>query len=72
MIMTDERALISKIHSLPEDLKAEVARFVEKLKKRAEGEIDKPRIRRKAGNSVGTYHIAPDFDEPLDDFKEYM
>lgn len=26
----------------------------------------------KAGSARGKIHIAPDFDEPLDDFKEYM
>lgn len=70
--MTDENALISKIHSLPENLKAEVARFVESLKNRAEVDNSQPRFQRKAGSSVGKYHIAPDFDEPLEDFKEYM
>lgn len=28
--------------------------------------------RRKAGSLAGQIWIAPDFDEPLDDFKEYM
>lgn len=27
---------------------------------------------RKAGSAKGKYKIAPDFDEPLEDFKEYM
>lgn len=26
----------------------------------------------KAGSAKGKIHIAPDFDEPLDEFKEYM
>lgn len=28
--------------------------------------------RRKAGSAAGQIFMAPDFDEPLDDFKEYM
>ncbi len=27
---------------------------------------------RKLGSAKGKIHLAPDFDEPLDDFKEYM
>lgn len=27
---------------------------------------------RKAGSTEGKYELAPDFDEPLEDFKEYM
>lgn len=27
---------------------------------------------RKAGSAKGKYKISPDFDEPLEDFKEYM
>jgi len=26
----------------------------------------------KAGSAAGKIHIAPDFDDPLEDFKEYM
>jgi antitoxin (DNA-binding transcriptional repressor) of toxin-antitoxin stability system len=26
----------------------------------------------KAGSAAGKIHMAPDFDEPLEDFKEYM
>jgi antitoxin (DNA-binding transcriptional repressor) of toxin-antitoxin stability system len=26
----------------------------------------------KAGSAAGKIHLAPDFDEPLEDFKEYM
>jgi len=73
--MTDENALISRIHDLPENLKAEVDRFVKNLsltkgsEKKESSAIGKPR---KAGSAAGKYHIAPDFDEPLEDFKEYM
>lgn len=74
--MTDEQALILQIHKLPESLKAEVARFVSKLTSGSQknGSTDVPvkRHRRKAGSAAGAYHMAPDFDEPLEDFKDYM
>lgn len=72
MVMTDEKALMSQIHTLPESLKAEVARFVEKLKRQTgEKEAEKPR-RRKAGSMAGKIVILPGFDDPLEEFEEYM
>lgn len=36
-------------------------------------ETEKPKSTgRKAGSAKGKYKLAPDFDEPLEDFKEYM
>jgi len=60
--------LQTKIESLPEDLKKEVSDFVDTLlakKTNARGE-------RKAGFLKGQIKMSDDFDEPLDDFKEYM
>ena len=34
-------------------------------------EKSKPTMR-KAGSAKGKYKLAPDFDQPLEDFKEYM
>jgi Protein of unknown function (DUF2281) len=31
-----------------------------------------PRKRRQAGSAEGQIWMAPDFDEPLEDFREYM
>lgn len=71
--MTDEKALMSQIHTLPESLKAEVARFVESLKKQKnEEDSQKPRRRPKAGSMPGLFKISPDFDDPIPGFEEYM
>lgn len=71
--MTDEKALMSQIHTLPESLKAEVARFVESLKKQKnEEDAGKPRRRPKAGSMAGKIVILPGFDDPLEEFEEYM
>ena len=70
--MTDEQALISHIHGLPDDLKIKVARFVENLKKEVETETPRKRAGRKPGSGAGKYHIGPDFDTPLEEFEEYM
>jgi hypothetical protein len=74
--MTDEQALISQIHNIPESLKEEVARFVSKLArglpKNGSNDVSITRRPRKAGSRSGAYVMAPDFDDPLEDFEEYM
>ncbi|MEX0966543.1 MAG: DUF2281 domain-containing protein [Bacteroidia bacterium] len=73
-----DNLLYKKIELLPEELKKEVLDFVEFLLNKAKKEKtpvpDKTRGKspRKAGSLKGTFKMAPDFDEPLDDFKEYM
>ena len=67
--MTDIQ-LYTQISSLPADLKKEVSDFVEFLKQKA-----KPKTRlkkRQLGAAKGLIVMSPDFDEPLEDFKEYM
>ena len=67
--MTDLQ-LYTQISSLPADLKKEVSDFVEFLKQKA-----KPKTRlkkRQLGAAKGLIGMSPDFDAPLDDFKEYM
>ena len=67
--MTDLQ-LYTQISSLPADLKKEVSDFVEFLKQKA-----KPKTRlkkRQLGAAKGLIVMSPDFDDPLEDFKEYM
>jgi hypothetical protein len=55
---------------LPEELKAEVIDFIEFLltkKKRTQGHI-KPAF----GCAKGQIIMSSDFDEPIEDFKDYM
>lgn len=67
--MTDVQ-LYTKIASLPSNLKKEVSDFVDFLKTKSK---EKRQIKeRKFGSAQGFFKMAPDFDEPLDDFKEYM
>ena len=55
---------------LPSSLRQEVKDFVEflKSKRKAKSKIKE----RKFGCAKGLFKMHPDFDEPLDDFKEYM
>jgi hypothetical protein len=68
-----EQLILRELHNLPEALKVQVLKYVQILKKQsAPSESGKPRTRRKAGSAEGKYVLAPDFDAPLEDFKEYM
>lgn len=70
--MTD-KSLIMEIHQLPERLKQEVMHFIAFLKKEYESQPEKPKVgKRVFGSAKGKYQLSPDFDEPLEDFKEYM
>lgn len=69
-----EQTLIKEIHTLPESLKQEVLHFVQFLKQKqnAESNTEKPRKKRKAGSAKGMFVMTEAFDEPLEDFAEYM
>lgn len=67
--MTDLQ-LYSQITSLPADLKKEVSDFVEFLKQKTKTKT-KPK-ERVFGYAKGYFIMSPDFDEPLEDFKDYM
>ncbi len=62
--------LLNQISVLPENLKKEVADFVAFLSQKSQKE-QKPK-KRKFGSAKGMVKMSPDFDEPLEDFKEYM
>ena len=62
--------LYTEISSLPAELKKEVSDFVEFLKQKSRK--SKKLKERKFGYAKGFFKMAVDFDEPLQDFKEYM
>jgi hypothetical protein len=66
--MTDVQ-LYSQISSLPSDLKKQVSDFVASLSKKAK---EKKIKERQFGYSKGFFIVSDKFDEPLDDFKDYM
>jgi hypothetical protein len=65
----DTVSLYTKLNSLPESLKKAVVDFLEFLVEKNKKEKKKSP---KFGSCKGFFKMAPDFDEPLDDFKEYM
>jgi hypothetical protein len=67
--MSVAEQIFAKAQILPGPAQKEVLELVEKLAgKNAEPQKPKP----KSGSAKGLIHIAPDFDEPLEDFKPYM
>jgi len=68
--MTDLDIYI-KLATLPDDLKKEVGDFVEFLKSKTTTK-GKSNTQRKAGLAKGLIQMKEGFDDPLDDFKEYM
>lgn len=60
-----------KLATLPDDMKKEVDDFVDFLKTKTQVK-EKAKTQRKAGLAKGLIQMREDFDEPLDDFKEYM
>jgi hypothetical protein len=71
--------ILEKLEVLPEALQTEVLHYIEFLSERyaniePEGIKDKTKKRRLFGSMKGTFvlPLPDDFDEPLDDFEEYM
>ena len=62
--------LYAQISTLPDALKAEVSDFVAFLQQKLKTE--KKIKERKFGSGKDFFKMSPDFDEPLEDFKEYM
>ncbi|MEZ4744790.1 MAG: DUF2281 domain-containing protein [Calditrichia bacterium] len=62
--------LLNQISTLPEELKKEVADFVEFLQKKAHSHEQIKE--RQFGYAKDFFQMSDDFDEPLDDFNEYM
>lgn len=61
--------LYSQIASLPSELKQEVSDFIGYLKQKSK---TKQKINeRQFGFAKGFFTVSDDFDEPLEDFKEY-
>lgn len=61
--------LNTKLESLPPNLKKEVSDFVDFLLSKTKSTPKKPA---KFGSAQGKIKMSADFDESLDDFKDYM
>lgn len=69
----DVPPFLSNIADVTAYLSVEVAYFVESLAPRKTA--DKPAVERNTpvfGSAKGLFHMSPDFDDPIDDFKDYQ
>ena len=62
-----DQLILEKVKHLPPTQKEQVLDFIEFLERKYD-----QRPRPVFGSGKGTFEMMPDFDEPLDDFKEYM
>lgn len=69
--MITEQIILKKIHSLPENLKVEIVDFIEFLTQKYHVEKSR-KVVPEYGSLRGTFIMADDFDEPLEEFKDYM
>lgn len=63
--------LLKKVSELPENLKEELDSYIDFLLQK-HAETDSPKKPLRFGMMKGTFIMSDDFDEPLEDFKEYM
>jgi len=63
--------LYLKLSILPSAIKAEVLDYMDFLVTKKLGKKTQIKKHPKAGCMKGTFKMHPNFDEPLDDFKEY-
>jgi hypothetical protein len=70
----DVGSILAKYNALPAELKKQVEDFIDfMVQKSKEGGVKAPeKKKRVAGLAKGMIKMMPDFDEPLEDFKEYM
>jgi hypothetical protein len=62
--------LYSKLEMLPDNLKKEASDFIDFLLEKS-GAKSKTIVPR-PGSARGKIRMSPDFDAPIDDFKDYM
>ncbi|MCD6011451.1 MAG: hypothetical protein K0Q79_1313 [Flavipsychrobacter sp.] len=66
-------SIYNKLETLPDNLKQEVSDFVDfLLEKSAAKHTEQKKAVPKPGSAKGKIRMSPDFDEPLDEFKDYI
>ena len=65
--------LYSKLASLPDEMKEQVSDFIDFLLSKANADKRSHEIpKAQFGSGKGMFKMRPGFDEPLEDFKDYM
>lgn len=66
--MSTAEKIFEKAQALPEPTQAALLKLIETIENPKLPAKPKPQF----GSAKGMIHMAPDFDEPLEDFKPYM
>jgi len=64
----DNILLYTKLSNLPDNMKAEVANFIDFLLNKNK---KKPKVKAKFGSAKGMFKLKENFDAPIEDFKDY-
>jgi Protein of unknown function (DUF2281) len=69
-----ETTILEYLHKLPDSLQQEVLHYTQFLLEKHTTPTESPQKKRQAGFLKGTFALplAEDFNEPLEDFQEYM
>ncbi|WP_310481182.1 DUF2281 domain-containing protein [Chamaesiphon sp. VAR_48_metabat_403] len=69
-----ETTILEYLHKLPDSLQQEVLHYTQFLLETHKKNTPQPQKKRQAGFLKGTFvlPLSEDFDEPLEDFQEYM
>jgi len=71
--IVDNTLLYNKLTILPESMKSEVSDFIDFLISKAKKNNTYPnKPKPKFGSGKGMFIMKPSFDDPLEDFKEYI
>jgi Protein of unknown function (DUF2281) len=65
----DNIPLYNKLSKLPDDMKSEVANFIDFLLNKNKKTI---KTKPKFGSARGVFKMKKNFDDPLEDFKDYQ
>lgn len=65
----DNLLLYSKFSNLPDSMKSEVSNFIDFLMAKNEIKLKK---KPKFGSAKGMFKMKKNFDDPIDDFKDYQ
>ncbi|PIW47810.1 hypothetical protein COW20_11595 [bacterium (Candidatus Blackallbacteria) CG13_big_fil_rev_8_21_14_2_50_49_14] len=70
--MIQDKQLLDEFHALPPDKQAEVIDFIGYLRSKTLRSTNQQASRGSYGSLKGTFQMAEDFNEPLEDFRDYM
>ena len=70
--MMSVNSILEKIAELPDDFKAQLDAYIDSLLEKAHKQASEKNHERILGIGIGKGLMSPDFDEPLEEMKEYM